>query len=76
MHFVDRLALISIFLITLVDKRVAIAKRVEDLGDHLCPAMLNGWLAFIRKTYSADADELEATMGQGELIVPDNECLL
>ncbi len=56
-----------------VDKRAAIAKRVEDVGDQFCPAMRNGWLAYIKKTYSADADEYEAVMGQGELIVPDDE---
>jgi hypothetical protein len=32
----------------------------------------DGWqLAYIRKTYSADADEHEAGMGQGESTVPD-----
>ncbi len=58
-----------------VDKRAAIANRVEDLGDQsdqLRPAMQKGWLAFIRKNYSADADEFEAAMGQGESILPDD----
>ncbi len=55
-----------------VDKRAAISKWVEDLGDQLSPAMWKGWLAFIRKTYSADADEYEAVMGQSESILPDN----
>ncbi len=54
-----------------VDKRAAIAKRVEDLGDQLRPAIQKGWLAFMRTTYSADADENKAAMGQGESISPD-----
>ncbi len=40
-----------------VDKRAAIAKLVEDLGDQLRPAMQKGWLAFIRNTYSDDVDD-------------------
>jgi hypothetical protein len=47
-----------------VDNRAAIAKLVEDLGDQFRPAMRKGWLAYIEKTYSADADEYEATIGQ------------
>jgi hypothetical protein len=38
-----------------VDKRAAIAKKVDDLGDQFRPAMPTGWLAYIKKTYSADA---------------------
>ncbi len=57
-----------------VDKRAAIANRVEGLGDQLSPAMQKGWLARIRKTYSAGADEYEAAMGQddSESILPDD----
>ncbi len=57
----------------LVNERAAIAKQVEDLGDQFRSAIRNRWLAYIKKTYSADADEYEAAMGQGELIVPDDE---
>jgi hypothetical protein len=56
-----------------VVKRAAIAKRVEDLGDQSRLAMQNGWLAYVKKTYSAYADEYEAAMGRDELIVPDDE---
>jgi hypothetical protein len=62
-----------------VNKSAAIAKQVEDLTDHsdqFSCAMQKGWLAYIRKTYSANADEYEAAMGQGESIVPDYEWLL
>ncbi len=49
--------------------------RLKSLGGQFSPAMLRGWLAYIRnlKTYSVNADEYEAAMGQGESIVPDNE---
>jgi hypothetical protein len=43
-----------------VDNHAAIAILVEDLGDQLRPAMQKGWLAYIKKTYSAYADEYEA----------------
>ena len=55
-----------------VDKRAAIAKRVDDLGDQFRPAMRRGWLAYIQKTYAVDADDYDAAMGQGELVVPDD----
>ncbi len=35
--------------------------------------MRKGWLAYIRKTYSAYADEYEAAIGQGESIMLDHE---
>ncbi len=38
-----------------MDKRAAIAKKVDDLGDQFRLAMRTGWLAYIKKTYSADA---------------------
>ena len=56
-----------------VDKPAAIAKRVDDLGDQFRPAMRRGWLAYIQKTYAVDADDYDAAMGQGELVVPDDE---
>ena len=55
-----------------VDKRAAIAKRVDDLGDQFRPAMRRGWLAYIKKTYAADVDDYDVAMGQGELVVPDD----
>ena len=57
------------------EKRAAIAKRVDDLGDQFRPAMIKpeGWLAYIKQTYSADADQHETVMGQGGLVVPDDE---
>ena len=56
-----------------VDKRAAIAKRVDNLGDQFRPAMRTGWLAYIMKTYSADAVQQNPALGQGELVVGDDE---
>jgi hypothetical protein len=56
-----------------VDKRDVLAKRVDDLGDHCRPAMRTGWLAYIKKTYSADAVRHGPALGQGELVVEDVE---
>ena len=33
------------------DKRAAIAKTVDDLGDQSRPAMRAGWLSYIRQAY-------------------------
>uniref|UniRef100_A0A7S0QPZ8 Uncharacterized protein n=1 Tax=Cryptomonas curvata TaxID=233186 RepID=A0A7S0QPZ8_9CRYP len=55
-----------------VEKRAAIAKRVDDLGDQFRPAMRKGWLDYIQQTYVADADDYDAAMGQGDLVVPDD----
>ncbi len=55
-----------------MDKRAAaIAKKVDDLGDQFSPAMRTGWLAYIKKTYSAYA--VQHGPGQGELVVGDDE---
>ncbi len=54
-----------------VDKRAAIAKKVDDLGDQFRQAMRTGWLAYIKKTYSADAVQHGPALGQGELVVAD-----
>ncbi len=54
-----------------MDKRAAIAKKVDDLGDQFHPAMRTGWLAYIKKTYSADAVQHGPALGQGELLVAD-----
>ncbi len=56
-----------------VDKRAAIAKKVDDFGDQFRPAMRTGWLAYIKKTYSADAVQHGPALGQGELVVGDDE---
>jgi hypothetical protein len=37
------------------------------------PAMRTGWLAYIKKTYSADAVQHGPALGQGELVVGDDE---
>ncbi len=58
------------------NKRAAIAKRVEsvdDLGDEFRPAMRRGWLAYIRKTYAAASSVHTVAIGQGEMILPDDE---
>ncbi len=59
-----------------VDKRAAIAKKVDYLGDQFRPAMRTGWLAYIKKTYSADAVQHRPALGQGKLVVADDERLL
>ena len=59
-----------------VKKRAAIAKQVDDLGDQFRPAMRKGWLDYIQKTYVADADDYVAAIGQGDLVVPDDDWLL
>ncbi len=51
-----------------MDKRAAIAKKVDGLGDQFRPAMRTGWLAYIKKTYSADAVQHGPALGQGELV--------
>ena len=59
-----------------VEKRAAIAKQVDDLGDQFRPAMRRGWLAYIQKSYALDDDDYDTAMGQGELVVPDDAWLL
>ncbi len=56
-----------------VDKRAVIAKRVDYLGDQFCPAMQTGWLAYIKKSYSSNAVQHGPALGQGELVVEDDE---
>ena len=56
-----------------MDKRTAIAKRVDNLADQFRPAMRTGWLAYIKKTYSANAVQHGPALGQGELVVGDDE---
>jgi hypothetical protein len=56
-----------------VDKRAAITTRVDNLGDQFYPAMRTGWLAYIKKTYSADAVQHGPVLGQRELVVGDDE---
>jgi hypothetical protein len=46
---------------------------VDDLGDQVRPALRTGWLAYIMKTYSADAVQHGPALGQGELVVEDDE---
>jgi hypothetical protein len=56
------------------DKRAAIAKPVDDLGDQFRPAMRAGWLAsaYIRTAYPDDAAPAAGPpVGQGILVVPD-----
>jgi hypothetical protein len=56
-----------------VTKRAAIAKRVDDLGDHFRLAMRKGWLAYIELTYAVDPDHYYGGIGQGDLVFPDDE---
>ncbi len=56
-----------------MDKRTAIAKKVDDLGDQFRPAMRTGWLAYIKKTYSVEAVQHGPALGRGESVVGDDE---
>ncbi len=38
--------------------------------------MRTGWLAYIKKTYSANAVQHGPSLGQGELVIEDDESLL
>ena len=54
------------------DKRAAIAKTVDDMGDQFRPAMRSGWLAYIGTAYPDDAATAACPpVGQGTLVVPD-----
>ena len=55
------------------EKRAAIAKKVDDMGDQFRPAMRAGWLAYITKTYPNDTVTAGSFLGQGELVVPDED---
>ncbi len=50
-----------------MDKRAAIAIKVDDLGDQFRPAMRMGWLAYIKKTYSSSADAVQHGPALGQL---------
>ena len=54
------------------DKRAAIAKTVDDLGDQFRPAMRAGWLSYIRQAYPDNAAPAAGPpVGQGTLVLPD-----
>jgi hypothetical protein len=54
------------------DKRAAIAKIVDDLGDHFRPAMRVNWLSYIRQAYADNAAPAAGPpVGQGTLVLPD-----
>jgi hypothetical protein len=53
------------------DKRAAIAKTVDDLGDQFRPAMRAGWLSYLRQTYPDNgAPAAGPPVGQGTLVLP------
>ncbi len=55
------------------DKRIAIAERVDNLGDQLRPAMRAGWLAYITRNYPKDAASAGPVLGEEELVVADDD---
>ncbi len=55
------------------DKRIAIAKRVDDLGDQFRPVMRAGWLAYITRNYPKDAASAGPVLREGELVVADDD---
>ena len=56
------------------DKRAAIAKNVDDLGDQFHPAMRSGWLAYIKNAYGDAAPAATSCKDQGTLAVEDDGC--
>ncbi len=55
------------------EKHTAIARKVDDMGDQFHPAMLAGLLAYITKTYPKETVMAGSVLGQGELVVPDED---
>ena len=56
------------------DKRAAIAKTVDDLGDQFRPAMRSGWLAYIKNAYGDAAPAATSCKDHGTLVVEDDDC--
>jgi hypothetical protein len=56
-----------------VNKRAAIAKKFDDMGDRFRLAMQTGWLAYIAKTYQIQDVSTGPALGQDALIVPDDD---
>jgi hypothetical protein len=54
------------------EKRDAIAKTVDALGDEFQPAMRACWPAYIRKTYPDGAAAAVDAIGEGTLVFDDN----
>ena len=54
-----------------MDKRAAIAKEVDGLGDQFRPAMRAGWLAYIKNAYPEGGEALGPSVGQGTLVIDD-----
>ena len=52
-----------------LDKRVAIAQTVDELGDEFKPAMRVGWMAYIRKAYPDGSVSGRIAVGQGQLVI-------
>ena len=52
------------------DKRAAIAKTVDDLGNQFRPAMRAGWLSYIRQAYLDDGPCCRPARGAGPVGAP------
>jgi hypothetical protein len=55
------------------DKRTAIAQSVDELSDQFKPAMRAGWMKYIRQTYPAGAVAPMVAVGEGTLVLDDDE---
>jgi hypothetical protein len=54
------------------DKKAAIAKTVDELGDDFRPAMRAGWLSYIRQAYPETAIPAAGPpVGEGMLVIDD-----
>ena len=54
------------------EKRTFIAQSVDNLGDHFRPAILAGWLSYIRRVYPHDgAPDAGLVVGEGTFVVQE-----
>ncbi len=56
-------------------RQAAIAKMIDDLGDQFCPAMREGWLAYITKTNPSWKKTVcqGPALGERDLVVEDDD---
>jgi hypothetical protein len=53
------------------EKRAAIAETINALGDRFKPELRNGWLVYIRETYSDGPVAPAATVGEETLVLDE-----
>jgi hypothetical protein len=57
----------------LLVKSTTITQEVDGLGAQFCPAMLDGWLKYIKDTYAAEQEEVAIgpSIEQGRMVMDD-----